>query len=302
MTRRESSIFLILGHPEGDPPVGPIILQRMKSNPLHAALPTAEALVEAAREVCRQMEAQEEGAYQTRTLLHEPETVLRRILTNGYELVALLLEAARLPDSRQRFLGRWSELERSPAGLGTTRYDQQHGHVESRPLQHLAAIVDALRALGGGRVDQREADEVARLESMLRRCGELVHGRGVLPASERDVELVMHDYLAASFSDYSTHISTAAKPHGFRPDCAIRGARAAVAFEFADGPVRLAQILGSVLHVPTDATSTTEWVRFYTVVYQTSEFETDDVVRSQFSRTGVFVWKAILVTGARRLG
>lgn len=42
-----------------------------------------------------------------------------------------------------------------------------------------------------------------------------------------------------------------------------------------------------------------DWTRFYSVIYQTEAFESEDRIRSEMARAGTLMtWKAILVTGA----
>lgn len=41
-----------------------------------------------------------------------------------------------------------------------------------------------------------------------------------------------------------------------------------------------------------------DWTRFYSVIYQTSAFESEDRIRSELTRAGLVTWTGILVTGA----
>ena len=112
------------------------------------------------------------------------------------------------------------------------------------------------------------------------------------------VQKIMHDYLRAFFTEYKRSVTIAGIVKDFRPDCGIRDLKAAIEFKFADSPDEVAKGLGGIFEDAGGYSGSLDWTRFYTVIYQTSAFESEDRIRSELTRAGLVTWTGILVTGA----
>ena len=84
----------------------------------------------------------------------------------------------------------------------------------------------------------------------------------------------------------------------FKPDCCIRNLRAAIEIKYADSRDEVAKRLGGIFEDAGGYSGSRDWTRFYSLIYQTESFESEDRVRSEMTRAGLVTWKAILVTGS----
>jgi hypothetical protein len=137
------------------------------------------------------------------------------------------------------------------------------------------------------------------LETMLRKTPALLHKRGIKPKKEKDVQDVMHDYLAAVFTEYRPSVSVPGVLKDFIPDCGVRNLKAAIEFKFADSPSEVVKAVGGIFEDISGYAGSLDWTRFYSVIYQTQPFESEDRIRSEVTRAGAIIrWQTILVTGA----
>jgi hypothetical protein len=74
--------------------------------------------------------------------------------------------------------------------------------------------------------------------------------------------------------------------------------KAAIEFKFADTREEVSQALGGIFEDVAGYSGSLDWIRFYSVIYQTEAFESEDRIRSEITRAGVLTWKGFLVTGS----
>jgi hypothetical protein len=108
----------------------------------------------------------------------------------------------------------------------------------------------------------------------------------------------MHDYLAAFFTEFKQSVKIHGVIRDFKPDCGVRNLRAALEFKYAATKDEVSRAVGGVFEDISGYAGSSDWNRFYTVIYQTEAFESEDRVRSEMTRAGALTWKAFLVTGA----
>jgi hypothetical protein len=231
----------------------------------------------------------------------DTKQALRYFLEHLYETLLLLLEASGLPETRSRLVGRWREFEKARGGVGATTYDPEFD-LQSKPFSYLENLVDGLRSLvrqGGSPV---EAFELARLESILRKTSVLVRNRGLTPTGEIDVQRLMHEHLAAFFTDYTHPLHISGVIRNFEPDGGIRHLAAAIEFKFADTKAEVGRALSGIFEDISAYKGSSEWSHFYTVVYQTESFESEDRFKSEMTRVGALDWTPVLVTGSGSRG
>jgi hypothetical protein len=108
----------------------------------------------------------------------------------------------------------------------------------------------------------------------------------------------MHDYLGAFFTEYKHPVHITGIIKDFEPDCGIRNLKTAIEFKYAATKEEVSKALGGIFEDLSGYSGSLDWVNFYSVVYQTEPFESEDRFKSEITRAGSFTWKAILVTGA----
>lgn len=274
----------------------------MDPTPIKAALSELERALDSARDAKYQIECEQAERRHPGGGFEEPELAFPSILNGIEETLLVVLEAAGLSLTRQRLLEKWDAFEKN-GGIGKTSYDQQFDYLESEPFSFIEKIIDSLRACAGEAIPTKDAHDLALLETMLRKTPVLVRKQGVKPVSEKDVRDVMHDYLEATFTEYRRKVKIDGIIQDFRPDCGVRNLKAAIEFKFADSAAEVSKAMGGIFEDVSGYSGSLDWTRFYSVIYQTGAFESEDRVRSEMARAGTLMtWKAILVTGTGQRG
>jgi hypothetical protein len=169
--------------------------------------------------------------------------------------------------------------------------------LESNPYDFLKTIVDGLRASTGENLGTGEAFELVKLETRLKKTPVLLRNRGVIPKRELDVQEVMNDYLSAFFTDFRKSVQIGGVIRDFKPDCGIRNLKAAIEFKFAAKEDEVARAISGIFEDVSGYSGSRDRSRFYTVIYQTEPFESEDRVRTEVTRAGAITWNLFLVTG-----
>ncbi len=268
----------------------------MDASRIRAALSDLEHELERARGVKTQIENEATGRPTEGGSYEDPQAALGTILWRMHEVLLVVLEAAGLPDTRSRLVEKWAQFEKEKE-IGRATYDEQYDYVESKPYEYLSVLLDGLRGASGDDRSPSDSFELAQLETILRRTPVLVHRRGKVPARELDVQEVMHDYLEAFFIQYKHPLKIPGIVRDFEPDGGVRNLGAAIEFKFAATRAEVSHALGGIFEDVSGYAGSRDWTRFYSVIYQTAPFESEDRIRSEFTRAGAITWKAILVTG-----
>jgi hypothetical protein len=219
-------------------------------------------------------------------------------LNHLYETLLILLETAGLPETRNRLLETWTRFQSEKGGISKTTFYPEYDFLESKPFTYLEILVTGLSISAGKGSDSYKGFEIAMLEKLLRRTSVLLHKRGITPKKELDVQDVMHDYLAALFTDYRHPVHINGIIHNFEPDGGILSLKTAIEFKFAATESEVSTALNGIFEDISGYKGSSDWTRFYTVVYQTKSFESEDRFRSEMVRSGARSWTPILVTGA----
>jgi len=273
----------------------------MDSTVVRAALGEIEREMERAQEARSQLEAETFG-YRHSGGWEEPGAVLPHLLNRVYDMLLVVLECAGLPETRARLIEKWLEFE-SAGGIGEVKPQPQYDYVESKPLTHLETLIAGLRSSVGVPMDSSDTSELLRLDTLLRKTAVLVHKRGITPQGELDVQNVKHDYLEACFPHYRHPIEIAGIIRNFKPDGGVRNLKAAIEFKFATTRAEVAGALSGIFEDVSGYSGSLDWTRFFSVVYQTGPYESEDRFRAEMARVaGGLSWTPIVVTGggARR--
>jgi hypothetical protein len=265
--------------------------------PIKAALSELERALGSARDARYQIECERANRRPVGGF-EEPELALPGILNQIEEMLLVVLEAAGLSQTRERLLQKWTEFEKK-GGIGKTNYDSRFDYLESLPLSFVERMIDNLRACAGEAIPTRDAHESALLERLLRKTPVLVRKRNIQPTKEKDIRDVMHDYLEATFTEYRRDVKIPGIICDFVPDGGVRNLKAAIEYKFAGSQEEVSKAMGGVFEDVSGYSGSLDWTRFYSVIYQTEAFESEDRIKSEMARAGTLMtWKAILVTGA----
>lgn len=273
----------------------------MDSKGIRAALGTLETRLEGAREAKNQMESEICGGSYSGATYEDPEAALVFHLNYVYDFLTVILEVAGLSETRSQLIQRWKEFEKN-GGLKKTTFHPALDYLESKPFDYLSTLIDGLRASTGEELGSADAYDLVRLEVILKKTPVLVRNRGVTPMSEPDIQDVMHDYLGAFFTEFRKSVQIPGIIKDFKPDCGIRNLKAAIEFKYAAAAGEVSRAIGGVFEDISGYSGSLDWTRFYTVIYQTEAFDSEDRVRSELTGAGALTWKAFLVTGAGSRG
>ncbi len=76
--------------------------------------------------------------------------------------------------------------------------------------------------------------------------------------------------------------------------------KAAIEFKYAATSEEVARSLRGIFEDVSGYKGSADWTRFYSVVYQTDAFESEEKFRHDLARAGAISWTPILVTGKGR--
>lgn len=268
----------------------------MNSSIIRAALANLESELERARGAKGQIEAQHTRERISGGVYEYPEEALTEFLNNTYELLLVVLEASELSETRSRLIDKWTRLEED-GGVGTTRYDSRFDYLDCKAFEYISRLLNSLRTVSGEALATSDSYELTKLETILRKTPVLVHNRGITPSGEIDVQKVMHDYLQAYFTEYKHPITISGIIKDFKPDGGIRNLKAAIEFKYAATRDEVARSLSGIFEDASGYSGSLDWTRFYSLIYQTEPFESEDRFKSEMTRAGLITWKALLVTG-----
>jgi hypothetical protein len=233
--------------------------------------------------------------------LHDIEEQIESVLTELAERTLVYCEHLLLPGTRARVL-EW--MQRWPAdkrGVIKDFHTDDNDGVFSPAFDEICDSVQAIITLlrpGRGPVDTRDRNRRELLEHSLRSLAKLCFDQGVTPTKEADVKRVMHNHLAAVFSDYSQNVTIAKPVASFKPDGGILSLRAAIECKFVSSKKGAATAIRGLTEDLSGYAGTRDWRHFYSVVYLSAPFATE----GQFSRAldasgNAGSWTTILVTG-----
>ena len=260
-----------------------------------AVLIEIEASLARARDAKDQIEEEETHTRSKRASSYEyPREAFAAHLKETEQLLEVVLEAQSLQGTRSRLIEKWANFE--TAGLGTTQMFQGE-YLLSEPFDYLKNVIESLRLARGKQRSSLETYELAKFKSMLDRTAVLLHGRGIEPKNEHDIQNVMHDYLGGAFAEYRTDVHIPGIIKNFKPDGGVRNIKAAVEFKYADTHEKVSTALGGIFEDVSGYSGSADWTRFYSVVYQPEPFEAVEKFDREFKRIGAFTWTPILVTG-----
>lgn len=268
---------------------------------IRGALAALEPELERARGARKQIECKHTGTLVEGGSYDEPEAALASILTQIHDVLVVLLEAAGLPDTRSRLLQQWEYFGRE-GGIDKATYLAEYDYLESKPFEYLETLIHSLGIIAGEGLPPVESYELAKLETILRKTPVLLHKRGINPNNERDVQQVMHDYLEAFFTEYKRVVRVSGVIKDFEPDGGIRNLKTAIEFKYAATKAEVSKALSGIFEDHSGYSGSLDWVRFYSVIYQTQPFESEDRMRSELTRAGMITWKVLLLTGAGSRG
>jgi hypothetical protein len=207
------------------------------------------------------------------------------------------MEAAGLPDARVHLKRQWRQLKRG-SGIGASSWNGQYEYLEHPAYEQISTSISGLHAIAGDPMSSRDADDLEKLESFLRRTAELVKRRDIIPKGEGEIKKVMADYFEVFFlDDYEKNPQIGGTIKIFKPDGGVRKLRAAFEYKFADTKAEVSTSLGGIYEDVGGYTGSSDWTRFYSVVYQTKAFFSQEHFDREFARAKITMWTPILVTG-----
>jgi hypothetical protein len=256
-----------------------------------------EGVLDKARDARSQLEA---DVFNLRTKgggYEFPQAALEGFLRHAETLLEVALEASGLSSTRIRLIEKWESFEKQKQGIGKTIPFGEADFLESQPLDYLEKVVEGMRIALGQTENGWEAYELKKLESLLRKTAKIVRGEGVVPRNEHDIQTVMTKYLDAAFAEHVTNVNIPGGITSFKPDGGIRSLKAAIEFKYAATRDEVSRSLRGIFEDVSGYKGSADWTRFFSVVYQTEAFESEEKFGHDLNRAAAIDWTPILVTG-----
>lgn len=214
-------------------------------------------------------------------------------LLSYFHSLTVAMEASGLPGEAESLRSAWKAF--SPETLGATKWDGEHEYSASEPLRLLDDTFEALSGLVGNPVEERE---LAKLEQLLAATANIVHREGVTPTRELDVQAVMHKYLEVFYDgQFQKNPSIRGSLQDFEADSGIAHLKAAIEFKFVDNEGEAKTAIRGILEDTAGYKGSSDWTRFYAVIYQTGPWVSEHRYREEVRRVGADTWKVVVVVG-----
>jgi hypothetical protein len=214
----------------------------------------------------------------------------------GVELL-VVLEAAKMPQTRISVDTAWAEFKNKPRGLYQIILDRAFESARNDAVTYAERLIAALRMCVSKELTTEESWTLRRLEAILNDTDALVYNRIGAPKNEHQLEEVMHDYLKVCFPDFDSDPKISGSIKGFEPDCGIRSVRAAIEFKIVHDRKQVATAFSGVVEDTAAYKGSKDWTRFYAVYYQAQPFMLRSHVDEDMKRIGAIEWKTIIVNG-----
>ncbi len=250
-----------------------------------------------AKRALREMEYVKFGGGDDLGSYESPDDAMVYHFDQLYDHLLVVLEAAEMPNARVNLVAKWEEFSKLDKGLRHTDQFGNFDHLTSPVMEYIDHLVSALRMTVSNQLTSEEAWTLTRLEAMLEDGSTLVHRRGKAPATEKEFQDIMQDYLHACFSDFdpSPKISGAIK--NFKPDCGIKSVSAAIEFKLAHTEQEAITAFSGIVEDTAGYKGSREWTRFYAVIYQAHPFLPKSHMKSDMKRIGALTWTPVLLNG-----
>ncbi len=225
-----------------------------------------------------------------------PRGAMKMFLEELHDVLLVVLEAADMPQTRASFINAWNGFA-DGEGLGQTNDYDEFLNCESPALTFLENLIQGLRISLNEGISSEEAWTLSRLEAMLRDTPALVRRRQRAPATEIELQKIMHDYLSACFPDFRPNPPIGGTLKNFMPDCGIASVGAAIEFKIVHTQEQMAIAFSGVAEDTAGYRGSKDWTRFYAVIYQAEPFTLESQLRSDLKRIGAATWTPIVVNG-----
>jgi hypothetical protein len=107
----------------------------------------------------------------------EPRAAMELFLRELHDVLLVVLEAAKMLETRTSLIESWDKFTASGASLQDTRDNGQFEFSESPALTFLERMIEGLRVSVVGNMSSEEAWTLSKLEAMLEDTAALVHRR-----------------------------------------------------------------------------------------------------------------------------
>ena len=215
--------------------------------------------------------------------------------------LAVALDVAGLSDTRRAFALRWEHYR--PSDYGDTDWygDPISNELEGRICPALLVIKEFVKPLVASFSD----DATARVEARLEILRNALYGipkflsRLGLPTGEPDIQRAMDAILSSVFPDYqSKKVLILKAVKSFIPDGAVPSLAALIELKFADSQGKAKVGVDGIRTDQIGYDGTSEFTRFYAVLFQTANFLTPQEFEAALAPTGNAPrWTTILLTG-----
>ncbi len=227
----------------------------------------------------------------TTSLTYHARQIYRYLLTAFYAL--------NLPQVADELRREFTHHENKLAEL---RFEPSIAELVSDPLSLLESYIALLYPYLPQNYKGDEQAELSwnlsLLTRILRGTPKMIYDRRLEPRNESDVKKAIYDTLIHSFPDTTGEFTLPKPIRSFRPDFGIPGLKAAIEYKFGDSEAEVKTIIGGLFEDMIGYSGTTDWQRFYAVIYMTKSFVTESQVLSNFGTTKLKEpWTIITVTG-----
>ncbi len=146
--------------------------------------------------------------------------------------------------------------------------------------------------------DLKWPERILMLKRILTNTPKIIYDRKIKPKNEAQVRKAVFDILVHVFPDTVREMSISQVTKTYKPDMGIPSIKTAIEYKFADNENEVKKSVGALYEDMHGYAGSEDWKRFYSVIYMTDAYFTQEQIMEEFSRTKSYKnWEPILVHG-----
>ncbi|OIR12675.1 hypothetical protein GALL_57420 [mine drainage metagenome] len=208
----------------------------------------------------------------------------------AYEYLSLTRMSEKLETELKKYKGKFADLEYF------SYVDIFYSPVEVIFLRHLNALTSHVKLENEN--EYETINSFFLLERILRGTSKMLSDRKIEPANETEVKNEVYKTLIHVFPDTVREIPIAKVSKTYKPDIGIKRLKSAIEYKFASSAEETKTAIGGIFEDINGYEGSKDWTTFYSVIYMTDSFMTQDQVEAEFKLSNVpHHWKPIVVYG-----
>lgn len=234
------------------------------------------------------------GQSPDRAEIEEYENNLAYELRNIHLKIIFGLEYLSLNKLLELYLHEYSKYE---SKLGAVEYNSEYDFSYNEAASLFTKYKDVINCQSAD-YQSDESYGISLLKTILTNTDKFLHDLHIIPQSEAQVQKSMHPILSNIFPSTMREITVNQINKNYKADFGIPDLKCAVEYKYVDSETEMKNCFGGLYEDMKGYEGTSEWKKFFAVVYMTSPFITVQQIAANNRRVKLNAnWEIIRVVG-----